>query len=79
MTTHHEIVQFDTTSETVISAFQLFQLKIELIHDFNPSSEVYFSAYLQNANDLFPECYQLLHNLQNEDSLSTLLLLSTPK
>ena len=63
MTTHHEIVKFDTTPETVISAFQLFQLKIELIHAFNPSSEVYFSAYFQNPNDLFPECYQLLYNL----------------
>ena len=36
MTTQHEIIQFDSTPETVISAFQLCQLKIELIHAFNP-------------------------------------------
>ena len=77
MTTHHEIIQFDSTPETVISAFQLFQLKIDLIHAFNPS-EIYFMAYLQNTNGIFPECYQLLHQFQNEDCTDTLLPLSTP-
>ena len=65
MSTHHEILEFETAQETNISAFQLFQLKVQLIHDFTPSSEVYFSACLQHSNDLFPEPYQLLHNLPN--------------
>ena len=77
MSTHHEMIQFDVTPELVIPAFQLFQLHIELIHSFSPVSEVYFSAYLDNNSDLFPECYQLLHSLQPDDSHNTLLPLST--
>ena len=36
MTSHHELVMFDSPPQTQISAFQLFQLKIELIHSFQP-------------------------------------------
>ena len=76
MTTHHEIIQFDSAPETAISAFQLFQLKIDLVHAFNPS-EIYFTAYLQNANELFPDCYQLLHQSEHVDCRDTLLPLAT--
>ena len=41
MTSNHDLLQFESTPETLIPAFQLFQLKIDLIHAFNPS-ELYF-------------------------------------
>ena len=67
MSTHHEILQFKSTPETLIPAFQLFQLKINLTHSFNPP-ELYFSASLQNAKDFSPNCYQLINPFQPEDS-----------
>ena len=46
MTTHHEIVQFDTTPEAVISAFQLFQLKISQARIHQASLWLYLASYL---------------------------------
>jgi hypothetical protein len=71
MTSHHELVMFDSPPQTQISAFQLFQLKIELIHSFQPS-EIYFSAYLK-----FPDSFHLLNPYQTDDSSGTLLPLCT--
>ena len=75
MTSHHDLIMFDSQPQTQISAFQLFQLKIELIHSFKPS-EIYFNAYLKDSK-LFPNCYHLLNQFQTDDCEDTLLPLST--
>ena len=75
MTSHHDLLMFDSSPQTQISAFQLFQLKINLIHSFNPS-EIYFTAYLKDA-DQFPNSFNLINQFQADDCVNTLLPLST--
>ena len=77
MTNHHALLQFDSLPTTAINAFQLFQLKISLIHSFNPS-ELSFTAHLKDSSELFPNSYQLLNPNQIDSTQDTLLLLATP-
>ena len=60
MQINHTLLQFQSPPETKISAFQLFPLKIQLIHSFQPS-QLFFQAALANQEALFPQSITLLH------------------
>ena len=59
-----------------VSSDQLFQLKIDLIHDFDPP-ELYFSLKLKNSEIFFPDCYKMIHPYQPNDCPGTMLPLAT--
>ena len=45
MTSNHDLLQFESTPETNIQAFQLFQLKIDLIMPSIPRSCIFLSNF----------------------------------
>ena len=75
MQIYHSLLQFESTPNTKISAYQLFPIQIKLIHGFHPS-ELYFLASFSNQETLFPDSFQLLHPLQTVGT-QTLLALNT--
>ena len=75
MQIYHSLLQFQSTPLTKIPAYQLFPIKVQLIHSFNPS-QVYFLANLDNQETLFPQSFELLNPKQTSGS-KTLLALNT--
>ena len=54
----HILLQFESSPESNINAYELFPLQVMLWHTFAPS-ELFFTAKLTNS-ELFPNSYNLL-------------------
>ena len=77
MTKDHCLIQFVASQDLKIEAYQLFQLHVTMTQSFSPYSRIYFTGYLDKCTKMFPDCYQLNHNLQPHESDDIILPLNT--
>ena len=60
----HSLIQFESSPESCVNAYELFPLEVKLWHAFSPS-ELFFTAKLSNSEQ-FPNSYNLLHAQQTD-------------
>jgi hypothetical protein len=73
----HSLIQFQSTPESCVNAYEIFPLEVNLWHAFSPS-QLFFTAKLSNIEQ-FPNSYTLLHAQQTADlNQNTMLALNTP-
>ena len=77
LNTNHSLIQFESSAESSINAYEIFTLQVNLCHAFNPS-ELFFMAKFLNV-DQFSQSYALTNSQQIIDpDQSTMLSLNTP-
>ena len=77
LNTNHSLIQFESTAESFINAYEIFTLQVNLCHSFSPS-ELFFTAKLLNVEQ-FPQSYALTNSQQTTDpNQATMLSLNTP-
>ena len=77
LNTNHSLIQFESSAESTINAYEIFTLQVNLCHAFNPS-ELFFTAKFLNV-DQFSQSYALTNSQQIIDpDQSTMLSLNTP-
>jgi hypothetical protein len=73
----HSLIQFESSPESCVNAYEIFSLEVNLCHAFSPS-QLFFTAKLSNIEQ-FPNSYTLLHSQQTADpNHNTMLALNTP-
>jgi hypothetical protein len=77
LNSNHSLIQFESSAESFVNAYEIFNLQVNLCHSFSPS-ELFFTAKLLNIEQ-FPHPYALTNSQQTADpNHATMLSLNTP-